>query len=51
MSFWRKKNKEWSLIDEKEPCPYCGSDEYDYLYSQNGEVIGCDECIEREVFL
>lgn len=26
-------------------CPHCGSSEFSWLYKQDGEVIGCTECI------
>lgn len=28
-------------------CPVCGSSTCDYLYKQDGSVIGCDDCIDR----
>ncbi len=32
---------------EREPCPFCGEDCYEYLYRRRDEIIGCSECIER----
>lgn len=31
-------------------CPECGSTICEYLYYKDGEVIGCDDCIERRDF-
>ena len=28
-------------------CPMCDSDNFYYLYRRDGEIIGCDDCIER----
>ena len=35
------------VFHERECCPYCGSDDYEDLYTRrnSGEVIGCDDCI------
>ena len=32
---------------EREPCPHCGEDCYEHLYEQDGEIIGCSECIKN----
>ena len=45
------KAVENGMLDYKEPkqkqyyCPHCGSDQFSYLYKQDGEVIGCTECV------
>lgn len=31
-----------------QPCPNCDSEEYHIKYIQDGEWIGCDECIDEE---
>ena len=30
---------------EEYNCPHCGSTEFTFLYKQDGEVIGCTDCI------
>lgn len=32
---------------ERRSCPYCDSDEYDYLYIQEGTIVGCTDCINE----
>lgn len=34
--------------DHEPECPICGSTNCDYFYKKDGEIIGCDDCIERE---
>ncbi|KXL52701.1 hypothetical protein CLNEO_17220 [Anaerotignum neopropionicum] len=33
--------------EEAEPCPNCGSQEYEVQYFLKNEWIGCDQCIKR----
>ncbi len=35
--------------EERIVCPVCGEEPEDRLYKFNGEVIGCDQCIEKEI--
>ena len=45
------KMVENGMTDYKEPesmqyyCPHCGTDLFSYLYKQDGDVIGCNECV------
>ena len=33
---------------EQEECPRCQETQYEYLYKRDdGEIVGCSECIER----
>lgn len=33
---------------EQEECPNCQETQYEYLYKRDdGEIVGCSECIER----
>ena len=34
---------------QAEPCPECGSMDYEEKYTRDGKMIGCDWCIKREV--
>lgn len=47
-------NTSWNVNDYPEPpaekahfCPTCG-DECEFFYVQDGEVIGCENCIKQE---
>lgn len=46
------KAVENGMLDYKEEpeaklysCPHCGTYQFSYLYKQDGEVIGCTECV------
>lgn len=36
-------------LPEPEPCPNCGSKDYKIRYIQDGDWIGCDDCIDEEL--
>lgn len=29
-------------------CPICGCNKNDYLFKQDGDIIGCEYCVTRE---
>lgn len=35
-------------LPQAEPCPYCGSIDYEVKYIQNGKMVGCDWCVKEE---
>ena len=34
--------------EERTVCPVCGEEPESYLYKQNVDIIGCDQCIDVE---
>lgn len=36
---------------DQEPCPECGSVEYEEKYYQHEQWIGCSDCVKKEVVL
>ena len=30
-------------------CPVCGEEPEEYLYKRDGDVIGCDQCIDKTI--
>ena len=43
-----REEKEYEPRPKVRECPICGCDKNDYLFKQDGDIIGCEYCVTKE---
>ncbi len=39
----------WLSDEEYAVCPVCGAKGPEWIYRRDGEILGCDDCIDRDL--